>query len=121
MPGTVEWQGRPVVVRARLVPRFLWSTASLDVFVDGTCVLSTGGPLRLTGARARAFTHDGASHRVELSWGCGWLLSFPYRLEIDGALVAHARARVENWLLGLAFWAAAGCVVGSGAFWLLRR
>ena len=35
-----QWNGSAVEVTAHLVPRFLWSTASIDVFLDGRCILS---------------------------------------------------------------------------------
>ncbi len=32
------WGDKAIEVRARLVPRFLWTTASIDVFLDGNVI-----------------------------------------------------------------------------------
>ena len=37
-PEEIQWHGSTVEVTARLIPRFLWTTASIDVFIDGECV-----------------------------------------------------------------------------------
>jgi hypothetical protein len=97
----IDWQGNEIQVAARLVPHFLWSTASIDVFVSGSCVLRTGGQPKVTGACSSEFSHNGVVHRAELTWGRGVLRSFPYRLEIDSVLVSESRVRVENWPLSL--------------------
>jgi hypothetical protein len=101
MSEIIRWQDSAVDVQARLVPRFLWSTASIDVFLGEQCILRTGGQLKATGSHSATFTHSGSTHTAELSWGYGLLFSFPYKLRIDGAPVSDARVRVQNWLLGL--------------------
>jgi hypothetical protein len=101
MSEIIKWQDSAVDVQARLVPRFLWSTASIDVFLDKQCILRTGGQLKATGLHSATFTHSGSTHTAELSWGYGLLFSFPYKLRIDGAPVSEARVRVQNWPLGL--------------------
>ena len=103
MNEVARWQGSTVEVKARLVPRFLWNIASIDVFLDGRCILRTGGKLNLTGSYSASFDHTGSSHRAELTWGfSGLSFSFPYRLQIDGVPVAASRVQVENWWAGLA-------------------
>jgi len=101
MSEIIRWQDSAVDVQARLVPRFLWSTASIDVFLGEQCILRTGGQLKATGSHSATFTHSGSTHTAELSWGYGLLFSFPYKLRIDGAPVSEARVRVQNWPLGL--------------------
>jgi hypothetical protein len=101
MSELITWQGDQVDVQARLIPRFLWTTASIDVFLNGECILRTGGQMKITGSHSVSFTHAGSEHTVELSWGVGWLLSFPYQLRIDGSLVSDSRVSVRNWPLGL--------------------
>jgi hypothetical protein len=105
-PATgTRWRGRTVEVRARPVPRHLWTTASIDVLLDGRCILRTGGEGTLTGSVSAEFDHGGAVHTVELSWGRvqpGGLTrrSFPYRLRIDGAELAASEVAVEHsWLV----------------------
>jgi hypothetical protein len=101
MSEIIQWHGSPIDVQARLVPRFLWSTASIDVFVDQQCILRTGGQLKATGSHSTTFTHSGSTYTAELSWGCGLLFSFPYKLRIDGTPISEARVRVQNWPLCL--------------------
>ena len=96
-----KWPGSTVAVQARLVPRFLWSTASIDVLLDNQCILQTGGQLKVTGSHSGTFIHSGSTHTADLSWGYGLLFSFPYQLRIDGTLVSEGRVRIQNWALGL--------------------
>jgi hypothetical protein len=100
-PADKKWQAGLVQVQARLVPRFLWSTASIDVFLDGQCILRTGGQLKFTGSQSATFTYSGSTHTAELSWGTAFLLGFPYQLQIDGTSVSEARVYIKNWPLGL--------------------
>ena len=103
MSEVIKWQGSAVEVRARLVPRFLWNTASIDVLLDGQRILQTGGQLKFTGSRVATFSHSGSDHTAELSWGfSGLSFSLPYRLQIDGVPVAASRVRIQNWPLGVA-------------------
>jgi hypothetical protein len=66
----ISWQGKTVQVRARYVPRFLWTTASIDVFLDARCVFRTGGKLKVTGSHSASFGDGGSEHLMELTWGC---------------------------------------------------
>lgn len=110
MNEIIKWQDRTVDVQARLVPRYLWNTASIDVLVDGQQILRTGGQLKLKGSHSGTFTHAGSTHNAELSWKFGGLsLSFPYELRIDGATVATSRVHIRNWPVGLI----AAVVVGA--------
>ena len=83
-------------MRASYVPRFLWSTASIDVFLDGRCVLRTGGQLKAIGSHSATFNDGGSEHRMELKWGLSREFHFPCQLSIDGVLVKSSRIRVEN-------------------------
>jgi hypothetical protein len=96
-----RWHGCTVEVTARLVPRYLWTTSSIDVFLDGRCILRTGGQMKVTGSSSAEFQHDGATHTVAISWGRvqqrGLIRRrFPYDLTIDGAKVAASEVPVEN-------------------------
>ncbi|HVU09064.1 MAG TPA: hypothetical protein VHG89_11020 [Verrucomicrobiae bacterium] len=104
MVEAIKWQENPIDVQARLVPKFLWTTASIDVFLNGQCILRTGGQMKFAGSCSNAFNHSGVEHKVQLSWGFGGLRSFPYKLQIDGNLISNSRVRVRNWLFGLAIW-----------------
>jgi hypothetical protein len=101
MSGPIQWQDGTIEVRARLVPRYLWSTASIEVLLDGRCILQTGGRMKFTGTEVATFTHAGSEHTARLLWGAGFLRSFPYKLRIDDAPVSEARAHIRNWPVGL--------------------
>jgi|SRR3974390_9977 hypothetical protein len=102
MSEAIKWQGRRVEVQARLVPRYLWNTASIDVFLDGQPILKTGGGFKFTGSSSASFTHEGSSHKADLSWGfCGLSFSIPYQLRINNAPVAAARVPIRNWPVAL--------------------
>ena len=92
----ISWQGKAVSVRAHYVPRFVWTTASIDVYLHDRCVLRTGGQFKLTGSHFTAFTDGGTEHRMELTWGGSGGFCFPYQLRIDGVLVADALVAIEN-------------------------
>jgi len=97
LPGTmIAWQGRAVLVRANYIPRFVWTTASIDVFLDGRCVFRTGGQLKAIGSHTATFNDGGSEHRIELKWGRSRDFCFPYQLRIDGVLVGESQVRVEN-------------------------
>jgi hypothetical protein len=94
-----RWNGRAVEVTARLISRYLWSTASIDVFLDGECILRTGGQMKTIGSSEDEFYHDGSVHAVKLTWGAPQQLSFPFQLWIDGAKVMVSDVAVANPML----------------------
>lgn len=99
---------------AHIVSRYAWTTASIDVSVDGSVVLRTGGAMKVTGTATAKFEHEGMPRQVALSWGAGRLHSFPSRLEIDSFLVANSRVTVSNWWS--AYWPLAA-VIALAALW----
>jgi hypothetical protein len=100
LPAKIRWRGSTVEVKARLVPRYFWTTASIDVYLDGQCILQTGGQQKVTGSSWADFDHGGSKHSVELSWEAVRGFEFPYVLRINDAKVALAGVPVENaWLL----------------------
>ena len=113
MSEGIRWQSNAIDVQARLVPRFLWTAASIDVLLNGRCILKTGGQMKLIGSCSTAFSHSEATHKAELSWGVGGLFSFPYKLRIDDILISDSRVRVRNWPLGLTIWIGVAGVVCS--------
>lgn len=56
--------------------------------------------MKATGSQVATFSRSGTEHRAELSWGVNRFWGFPYQLRIDGAPVADARVRAQNWPLG---------------------
>ena len=117
MSDIIKWQGSAVDVQARLVPRFCWLTASIDVFLNDLCILRTVGSFKFTGSSSSTFTHSGSTHTAELTWGISGFRSFPYKLRIDGTSVSDARVYVRNW--PAAYVAGAFIGVLLGAFVLL--
>jgi hypothetical protein len=81
----ISWENSAVEVKAELVPRYLYTTASIDVYVDGSCILRTGGVWRFWGTQGADFMHGGKSHLAELSWGSA--KSLWYALKIDGQCI----------------------------------
>ena len=92
----ISWQGKTVRVRARYVPRCLWMTASIDVFLDDQRILRTGGKFKPTGSHSAAFTDGGSAHQAELRWGHSSNYRFPYQLRIDGAIIDDSHVQIEN-------------------------
>lgn len=121
MNKIIKWKDRVVDVQARLVPRLLWTTASIDIFLDGQCILRTGGrmSMNLRGSHSDTFTHSGSKHMAALSWGYGFLQSFPYKLQIDGTPISEARVHVRNRRLGL-IWMALLAAELLSAFYIVR-
>jgi hypothetical protein len=62
----VTWNGHEILVRSRLIPRYFWTTASIDIYLDQTCILKTGGVLKILGDCSAEFTADNATHIVTL-------------------------------------------------------
>lgn len=116
---TTRWQNCALSVRAHLVPRFLWTTASIDVYVDKECVLQTGGQLKVVGSHSSNFNYLGATHIAALSWDVGFFYSFPYTLLIDGVPVQQGKVRVRNWILGFVPLLMAGVFMGC-AFYVMN-
>src|SRR5438034_342849 len=57
-----QWNGSRLAVTAKLVPRYLWQTASIDVFLDEQCILRTGGQFKFVGSHASEFVYRGTTH-----------------------------------------------------------
>jgi len=102
MSEVVTWKDSRVDVQAWLVPRFIWMTASIDVYLGEQCILRTGGQLKSTGSQSTTFSYAGSTHTAELKWGAsGFSFSFPYVFRIDGVAVEVSRVRVRNWPIAL--------------------
>jgi hypothetical protein len=95
-----RWRDIDVEVRARVVPRYFWTTASIDVYLDGQCLIRTGGAWKLKGTQQAEFTRKGQTRVVELSWRSPIRgMRFPYRLSIDGEQILDETVSPANWLL----------------------
>ncbi len=51
----ISWGNKAIEVRARLAPRFLWETASIDVPVSRKCIICTAGQAKITGSHNGSF------------------------------------------------------------------
>lgn len=100
-----SWNNTTVEVTARLIPRYAWTTASIDVAIGGDTVLDTGGVPKIVGSHAGTFEFHGVEHSIEITWGEATLHSFPYRLFIDGLPLLASRVPISNWWLALWPWA----------------
>lgn len=107
----LEWNGSRFAVTSTLLPRKLWQAASIDVFLDGKCLLRTGGVFKLTGSHSAEFEHEGIHHQVTLSWGHASLRSFPIKVEVDGATLYEGHVVSGNWPLSLWPWLTLGGVI----------
>jgi hypothetical protein len=95
-----RWQDCDLEVKAECVPRYFWTTVSIDVYLGGLCILRTGGVLHIKGQQAETFKHNAENHVLELSWRSPLLdMSFPYQLWIDGQPIIAGRVRPGNWPL----------------------
>src|SRR6476469_9506635 len=95
----ISWRDKPVRVTARYIPRYLWTSASIDVFLGNQCILRTGGQAKLTGRHSGSFKDGDEGHKVELKWGKSLGYRFPYQLRIDGVLIEESIVRVENQVM----------------------
>ena len=104
--SAMSWRGSRIELKARLVPRYLWQTASIDVSLDGHELLGTGGVYRFVGTHAAEFVHAGSAHTASLSWGRGSLRSFPVKLALDDDIIFDGKVELLNWWVGLWPWQA---------------
>ena len=100
-----SWNDTTVAVTARAIPRFAWTSASIDVAIGDETILKTGGVLKVVGKHVETFELRGATHTVEIAWGKATLRSFPFSLHIDGSPLLASRVPVENWWFSLWPWA----------------
>ena len=113
-----EWNGLPVWVTAYLVPRYGYTTASINLFVGGKEVLKTGGVAKATGELSKSFLALGTEHVATVSWGAGGLRSFPVVVTIDAARVADGPVAVHGWPIALWPFVAVVGVVALAIGWL---
>ena len=121
-PGleTIRRLGHTFAVRGRLVPRRLFTTASLDVWIDGCCVLRSGGVPQAGGrVEADVELNDGA-HVVALAWGTAKGAAFPVVVTLDGVVVEERDVEIDNTWLLLVFPVVVAVCIGIAA-WLLGR
>jgi hypothetical protein len=96
----VRWNDCDLEVRAKAVPRYFWTTASIDVYLDDLCILRTGGVLAVKGAQTTTFRQKTETHVLKLSWRSPQKgFSLPYELSIDERPVATAAVLPTNWPL----------------------
>ncbi|WP_444824314.1 hypothetical protein [Acidovorax sp.] len=101
-----SWNGIVVSVTARLVPRYAWTTASIDVFLEDQPILKTGGVFKISASHSEGFKSQNSEHSAEVSWGKATLRSFSIILKIDDAQVIKSSVPIQNWWLALWPWAA---------------
>lgn len=110
---------RAIAITARTLARHAWMTASIDVSLAGTRILTTDALTKTIGSYKKTFIYEGKSHDAVLKWGSRSFRSIPYTLEIDGSVVETSRARVSNWWAR--YWPlAVGLAIGAIAYVLQR-
>jgi hypothetical protein len=114
----IQWRDKKVRVQAKLIPRYLWLAASIDVYLDDECILRSGGKLKIMGSYSAPFSCDGSAHRVDLGCGLARIRYFPYHLQIDGANVDDSRVYIQNWPVGYLVGLFIGLAIGSILFWI---
>ena len=113
-----SWNGVPVRVTCRIIGRYGWTTATIDVAIDGAKILATGGVMKFAATHEENFDFRQSPHRAKVGWGRGAIRSLPFTLTIDDALVADARVPIQNWWIAL--WPCVAVVVGFAALEALR-
>src|SRR2546426_11480508 len=97
----ISWRNKPVRVRARLVPRFFWTTASIDVFLEDKCILRTGGQFKFTGSHSASFTDGRSEHQADLTWVeravTAFLISFG--LTEPRLVIQKSRLKIGPWAI----------------------
>ena len=94
----VNWRDRRLEVKARVVPRYFWSTVSINVHLDGTALIRTGGVFRGKGLNEAQFDEWGETHSLGLSWTSPTRgFYFPYRLLVDDGVVLESTVKPPNW------------------------
>ncbi len=101
-----NWEDGKITVTSTLLPKILWQTASIDVFLNEKCLLKTNGQLKITGSHTAQFTHNTVNHEVILIWGTGGLRTFPIEVSIDGKQIIKSEIYTSNWILGCLPWLA---------------
>jgi hypothetical protein len=99
-----QWNGTTLTATSKLVPKLLWQTASIDIFINGKCILQSGGQAKVTGSLRAQFEHEGQIHGVKLTWGRAALRSFPIEVSIDDQPVLKSRVFTKNWPLTYLPW-----------------
>jgi hypothetical protein len=93
------WQNSELDVRAEVLPKYFFTTVSIDVYLDGLCILRTEGVLKFSGTQTTAFKRADGNHLLELVWQSPGLgIDFSYGLSVDGQpVIERSRVRPRNW------------------------
>lgn len=91
----VRWDGSDLDIEAEYVPRYLYTTASINIY--NRCILRTGGVWRFRGTKSAEFTHNGKTGHAELSWRSG-RSEFWCKLTIDDQAVLTGVVTPRNFL-----------------------
>lgn len=101
MPKLMKWKDADLEIRSRFMPQRLWLAATIDIFLDQSIILSTGGKLKFQGACVEKFDYAGSSYEVRLEWGKFWLNSVPCILYIDNHQVVQEIVNIEDWQINI--------------------
>jgi hypothetical protein len=110
LENKTEWNETKIEVQASLVPKYIWTTASIDVILEGRFILRTGGKLKVTGVVKNGFEFNGKKYQAVLTWGRSSLWYFPYQLTINENMVSNSKVYIRNWPMVFTVWVILGAV-----------
>ena len=117
--NATAWNNREVHVIGLVVPRYFWTTVSVDVYFDGSRIIRTGGVFRLSGVQTAEFEYQGQSHLMELSWQSG-KSTIQFELNIDGHSILKSSVFPQNWPMLFVPVLAIGLLISIGHFLITR-
>ena len=115
---STSWEGEHLSVSCRMVSRFAWTSASIDVAIGDRPILRTGGVPKRVGTHVESFEYRGTRHAAQLSWGVARRRGFPFTLTIDGVCVLESHVPIANWWLS--WWPFYGTITAA-LVWLILR
>jgi hypothetical protein len=102
-PLSNKWLGETIEMTARAIPKYLWLTVSIDVFVGGRCIHRTGGKMKVVGQSYGKFDHNGLPHNIKVQWGRARRHRFPVQVFIDEMLIDNTDVLITNWPVTYSF------------------
>jgi hypothetical protein len=94
------WEGHHIVIHSEPALKYLWAATETVVKVDDVEIGRAGG-FRFTERLGGNFPHKNNSSKLalEMKTDLITLASIPFKLEIDGNIIAQGRLRIDDWIL----------------------
>lgn len=102
MSPEFQWEGHTIVVDSRPVLKYLWMATETVVTVDGAEIGRSGG-FGLHEKTVGTFSDPQGTHKLLLEHGSDLMtvVTFPYKLQIDGKVISQGRMRMTDWPLAM--------------------